>query len=589
MSLKDIISKRRKGAVALLGVAAMVPVTAMFAASMNTGQMMEDRRQVQDAADALATVHATWTARSLNVITMNNVTATQLMTVAIGSEALEGTLREIEFVAGATLAYITAHGAYHCAPRNAADVVSFSPVCAAEHLYVSIPAQQAISGLSTFIPPPLNLRFWPTRGVADVRREFNPQHAVDVSHKAIAAVEGMNVALVKRFPQSMAEIGKDYTQDLGTDDFHFTDPCNGYGVEYCNVSGDRNGMALPLEEGGLPAQLEFCAAMGADLYFANMPVPPHFTTVRTRGFPLGKGAMSYGGSPQTRNVREFINDETKVGKILKRFKKFYKSKESSLMRHYTTYAQGGKAFDKHPKILNLPLEQKEKKSNSFNRRYLAKTATLCAGDPPMPDIADGIIGGIGDVVFPEADFESPFKDVPDNAKTAEMRLIEAQLEASKEAQRLAKEAADGILGSALEAMANALDLTIQTPHYTFWKLKDVDIDPNAIRTVQPDQMPDPFRILAYASKDKSKRLGAKLMPEDTTTHFGYAQTNVYNPDGASLYAENWRFRLMPASRMDDPGTAATELQNHATATFGPLASKLNGVGDVASWGVINAH
>ena len=581
--LKNALRRRRKGTVALLAVAAMVPVTAMFAASMNTGQMVDDRRHVQDTADALATMHGTWTARSLNVISMNNVTATQLMTVAIGSEALEGTLREIEFVAGAALAYITAHGVYHCAPRNAADVVSFSLVCAANHLYVTIPAIQAIQGKFAFIPPPLNLRFWPTRGVADVRREYDPQHGIDVSHKAIEVIEGMNNAIVKNFPQRMAEIGKDYADTLDVDDYHFADPCNGDGVENCQKSGARNGMALPLEDGGLTAQAEFCAAMGADLYAANIPVPPYFTTVRTRGFPLGKGAMSYGGSSGTPNVREFVNDETGVGKILNRFKKFYKSNESSLLRHYTT----GKLRDKHPQILNLPLEQKVKNSNSFNRRYLAKVATLCAGDPPLADIADSIIGGLGGVIFPESDFESPFKDVPDELKTPEMRLIEAQLEASRKAQEAAREAADNILGDALEGLASALDLTIQTPDFTFWKL--TDIDALALPIAQPDKMPDAFRILAYAAKDKSKRLGSKVLNDNVKTHVGYGQVNVYNPDGADLYSQNWRFRLMPASRMDDPGEAASDLQNHATSKFNDLAANLRSVGDKSSWGRINAH
>lgn len=587
--LKSRLKKRRKGAIALLAVASMVPVTAMFAASMNTGQMMDDRRQVQDVSDALANMHGTWTARSLNVITMNNVSATQMMTVAIGSEALEGTLREIEFVAGAALAYITAHGAYHCFPRNKVDVVTFSPVCAANHYYASVPATQAIFGMNTFVTPPLNLRFPPVRGVADVRREYDPQHGVDVSHKAISALQGMNVALVKRFPKSMAEIGKDYVTKLGATDFHFADPCNGDGLENCQKKGQNNGMALPLEEGGLDAQFEFCAAMGADLYAANIPVPPHFTTIRTRGFPLAKGPMSYGGSSSNRNVRDFINDETRIGHILKRFKDFYKSNESRLMKHYTTYGQGGKALDKHPQILNLPLTQNHQKSNSFNRRFLAKVATLCAGDPPLPDISEGIIDGLGETIFPEAEFKNPFEDVPEELKTPQMKLIEAEIELQKKAQEAAKEAANDILGDALEALASALDLTIQTPEYTFWKLKDVDIDPNAIRTVQPDQMPDPFRILAYAAKDKSKRLGTRVLSENDDPHFGYAQVNVYNPDGASLYAENWRHRMMPASRMDKPGTAATELRNHATGTFNTLANRLGQVGDIASWGRINAH
>ncbi len=75
--VKDALGRRRRGAVAVLAVATMVPVTTMLAAHMNAGQMIEDRRQVQDAADALAEMHGAWTARSLNTLSMNNVTTTQ--------------------------------------------------------------------------------------------------------------------------------------------------------------------------------------------------------------------------------------------------------------------------------------------------------------------------------------------------------------------------------------------------------------------------------------------------------------------------------------------------------------------------------
>ncbi len=89
MSLRDLLNKRRRGAVAMMAVAGMIPAATILAANMNSGQMTNDRRVVQDGADALAMMHGDWTARALNIISMNQVGATQALTVAIGSEALD--------------------------------------------------------------------------------------------------------------------------------------------------------------------------------------------------------------------------------------------------------------------------------------------------------------------------------------------------------------------------------------------------------------------------------------------------------------------------------------------------------------------
>ncbi len=49
--IKSALARRRRGAVALVAVAAMVPVAGMLTASLNSSQMVDDRRATQDAAD----------------------------------------------------------------------------------------------------------------------------------------------------------------------------------------------------------------------------------------------------------------------------------------------------------------------------------------------------------------------------------------------------------------------------------------------------------------------------------------------------------------------------------------------------------
>lgn len=494
--IKKSLARRRKGAVALLAVASMVPVTVMFAASMNTGQMMDDRRQVQDASDALAAMHATWTARSLNVISMNNVTSAQLFTVAIGSEALAGTLQELQITAGLALAYIAGHAAINCPPRSgnpvsaAIETVFWTIPCGINHALVAVPAGVAIS-----------------RSIS-IDNAYDPDHGIAVSHKALSAIEGMNKAIIARFPRAMSEIGTEYAKVHKIDDFHFADPCDGYGTANCTKTNTDDGMALPLEKGGQESRTEFCLAM-------NFGTTAKFTTFRSRGFPIGKGPMRYGGSSSQPVVMDFINKETDIGSVLKDFKDFYEGDQSDLLRYI--YA----GFDSHPQFpTNLLGGQEKDGPNAFTRRFQAKLASLCTGI-----------------------------NLPGNG---------------------------------------LLRLSMETPEFTFWKLKDVStlqVPPFA----QPDQMPDAFRILAYAQKDKNRRLGSKVLNDDIESHFGYAQTGVYNPDGADLFSQNWRFRMMPATRMDDPQSASNKLNTQALAAFEPLASNLAGVSDTTTWARVNVH
>lgn len=364
-ALRRLATRRRRGAIALVAVAAMIPVTAMIAANTNGGQMVNERRLTQDGADALAAMHATWTARSLNILAMNNVTSTQLLTVAIGSEALAGTIQEIRITAGLVTAYIAGHGALHCPPRTA-DPVTYAAIlagwtsfCTANHTAVALKATFALA--KTF--------------ATDAR--WQPDHGIRTSHRALRAIEGMNRAIVSRFPRAMAEIGADYARELGIDEFHFNDPCNGYGARNCTKTNTRDGMALPLEEGGIAARTQFCMAMRPTMMDPTGAFNIQFTTMRKRGFPLRKGPMDHGGSQQRPEVKTHINETTAIWRDLKSFKDYYDSPSTLLGEYIHLWVPYKKGIA--PNLFG----PQTRDNNAFTRRFEAKFASLCAFGKPV--------------------------------------------------------------------------------------------------------------------------------------------------------------------------------------------------------------
>lgn len=376
--LKDIMGRRRRGAVAIMAAVSMIPVTVMFSANLNTSQLIEDRRQTQDAADALAVMHATWTARSLNIMAMNNVTSTQLMSVAIGSEALAGTLDELRFTAWAAIGYIGAHAAKECTPRNKAEAILWAPYCFGQHYGVTIPAQQAIFGYNLFIPWPYTMMHPPRMGANDIDRAFDPDHGVDISHKALRAIEAMNVAIVSRFPRTMSTIGAQYASTNGIDNFHFADPCDGFGVGNCRARNTDYGMALPFERDNGEARAEYCYQMDPDIF--PIPLPPlKGTSYQKRGFGMTQRPMSDGGAGGE-HLKPYINSKSSIGSVLNRFYRFYSGSRSKTVRRWVYYPTV-----RHPQFpTNLMSPQNTTRNNSFTRRFDTKEASLCLGiNPPL--------------------------------------------------------------------------------------------------------------------------------------------------------------------------------------------------------------
>lgn len=565
--IRSFLSRRRKGAMAMVTLAGLVPVTAMLAANINTSQMVDDRRQVQDAADALVTMHGTWTARALNIISMNNVTAAQLMSVAIGSEALVMTTTELTALSIAAGVHITTHGGTHCPPRTSGpaavlEAIIWTAPCTAWHAGVGIPAALAAAR------------------AADINSDFNPKHGIETAKKALAAIDGMNKSLAMRHPRAMAEIAEDYRTILDIKDHHFADPCDGpVRNTTCRQNNTGDGMALPLEEATYEARVQL---------LAHMRIGSTTTFVR-RGFSLGEGPLSHGGSQRYPSLDAHINNLTQIGTALYDFKRFYSSSISDLPRH--PFAGPGTAFSGGYTSPGLPDDEE----TPFEDR--------------TKDILDGLVDALEDVDDVTQDVLRILRRIPLNYDR-HPRIANLPGTQNRRCNYTVPDPRTAfncnsfyrnfftLYGLVLtpnirENFPLAIDLT-NGPFVTASPVPEtyqlVGINPiNPLPPVEPRTMPEAFHVLGYALKDKSRRLSEIVIPSTVDTHTGYGQTGVFNPDGATLYSQNWQSKLMPATRLDDVRQASRDLARQARDGFDDLAETLQQVRATGSWGRINAH
>ncbi|MEE4120466.1 MAG: hypothetical protein V2I65_15800 [Paracoccaceae bacterium] len=557
--LKAALARRRRGAVALVAVAGMVPVAGMLTASMNSSQMIDDRRATQDAADAIGRMHGVWSARSMNIIAMNSVTETQLLTVALGSESLNGTLIEQQIAVAAALGHIGSHAAQKCKPKFKFD--PWPIICGAWHGLASIPAIQAQVTL------------------LDIGFDYDPAHGIEVARRGLAAIEGMNRALIERFPRAVHEIGEDYADVLEIDEFHFDDPCDTDLARNCESGRTRDGMALPVEEGDMTTNLARCFVM-------NNGTTTRSTGFHARGFDLGQGPLDHDGST---SVRDFINDETGVGDMLHEFKDAYDNGffASRLPHYYHSFATLGAPtdLDSLGSVVDLVGE-------------------LVGDDVDLDETLDGI------------DFDSPdwFDDLPFSGSGVEGALegLElgsaagwtehpdgANLQGEQQPQddnsftrrydaKLATLCAGIGLGLDTPPLITGFLPVFETTLPTAWKLPGIGAT-EVFPPIDPEQMPEEFQILALAQREQSTRLGSNVFTDHDTPHNSYGQTGLFNPDGADIYSANWRYRLMESMRLGSPGEVADRMSRRAPAEFADLVDTLRAINDPNSWERINAH
>ncbi|MEM9707641.1 MAG: hypothetical protein AAF871_02530 [Pseudomonadota bacterium] len=561
------LSKRRRGALSLVALAGMVPVAAMTSANLNTSQMIDDRRQVQDAADALATMHGAWSARALNIISMNNVTAAQLLSVAVGSEALILTTTELTAAAAIAQFEIGEHAGDHCPTRlpypfNVAEAVVWTTPCFSYHALLAGPAALAQAR------------------AADIKSDFDPIGGLLTATKALEAIDGMNKALMARHPRAMDEISRGYHDLLDIDDHHFADPCNGQGVENCSTTNSSDGMALPLE----PAEIGPLGGFAKLALVMEVGMTSTDTTFETRGFESFEGPLRAGGTDQFPALEDHINHVTEIGDALHEFHHFYQSRNSHMPRHPLAFWGSGQfVFFTPPADRALP-----------PRRFVDREHNLA---DTIRDIAE-TVDDINQIIFAIA------RNIPQPIFSWDVHDENGYFPITGDNQRRAGPNAYTFFYRAAHAsvmvgpnrgkvpidfdLFGGRGVIYAAPVPETWQLPGI-APLNPAPPLETETMDEEFHILAFVQKEVAKRLGTAVLTSDVDSHTGYGQAAIYNPDGATLYSQNWQSRLMPSTRLDDPGQASRALDRQGTASFDGLSEDLGHVASTASWGRVNAH
>ncbi len=330
-SLKRLPSDRR-GVVSYIALFAIVPLTAALFLIVNTGQDSYDRIVAQNGADALAMTHATWSARTLNTMSMNNVALTQAAAVGIVSTSLEGTLDELRLKALLALAEIWGHVLQHPPCKTK---LTF-PWCVADAAFMSRPAYSALDYVSA------------------TKRRYNPGGARDMADRTVRALNAFNQDLVDSFPEHVRQASDRVAQANGIANFYFHDRCSQ--GQSCRQDRSPQGMELPVSQNSTSGRAEFCEG-----YFIGT------AEVRTsyvfRGFDRGRGPYFGGGSRQRPNVKSHVNQLTRIGSQLRYFKQYYDWRRLPLSERKIR--------------LGRYLMSQRRDENNFTRSVACRNAQLC--------------------------------------------------------------------------------------------------------------------------------------------------------------------------------------------------------------------
>ncbi len=88
--------RRQSGQIVPLFLIGLTSFVLLVVLILNTGQEVVRRTEVQNAADAAAITQASWAARSLNLVSMNQVALTQSFTISVASAALAQTVAQAQ-------------------------------------------------------------------------------------------------------------------------------------------------------------------------------------------------------------------------------------------------------------------------------------------------------------------------------------------------------------------------------------------------------------------------------------------------------------------------------------------------------------
>ena len=248
----------------------------------NTGQLSVDKSRVQDGADVAAMVHADWTARALNTMTMNNVALSQNLVALVAS----ATVLEAELDLGAR------------ALETGTTIIEMSAICDGFPPCLAYYAARAAPAFATIAQ------------LYEYERRYDAHHGIEVASETIAALNRMNDDLVRSMPRVAGDAIRVSLAPNDIDSVFVYKPC-----EHGDGCGSTAllGRDLPVRTGLRElAYLELCDAA------ANGSDGSSRLNYEKLGYPRNKGPLKAGGGGG-KSVKDFISRDTGLGLIYQEF------------------------------------------------------------------------------------------------------------------------------------------------------------------------------------------------------------------------------------------------------------------------------
>jgi hypothetical protein len=237
----------------MLGVIGLVLLIVMI---VNTGDQLAKRTTVQNAADAAAMSQATWAARSLNVMSMNNVAITQSTVIYVTTGALIPPLLE-------TTAKATKKATHYAAKIVSCCGSLVGALCCG--YYSGLATHLAIAVIDPLID------IW----------DDDPFRILDRFTSIASALEGMNRHLVEDFPREMARIAEDLARRNGLEDA----PLFYAGYQLPGENREYDTVPLPVDKSSLLPRVCLTGQLGTP----RVPVPDVLWNFQSHGYPRNKG------------------------------------------------------------------------------------------------------------------------------------------------------------------------------------------------------------------------------------------------------------------------------------------------------------
>lgn len=570
-NIKGVITKFRndnRGTIGFITIVSLIPLTLMLFYMVNSSKAIHEHTRTQDAADMVALAHASEAARSLNTLSMNQVSMTQAFASGVTGGSLIPIIFAHEILVALAIAMSLKEGNSICNP------------------YKSIPIVGTILYGACMVPTLITVERFTENGIraAAIFFTHDPHNALKVASDSVNALNAKNKALLDRFPEAASISAKQVAQSAEVTTIYFDENCKDPGAAAtCNSASDKErlGMNLPVEKNVFAGYPRFCAGLffgtgGADLGSLNLGGVSQSLGASLfngsyvkRGFPTLKGPMLYGGDSETPNLRDFVSKETRIGDILKDYwrlvdnKSLYDGVLGGPLIALSAAAAALAAAD----ALGLPTGELQDTVDDLLDEVLNAVGPILRAKSP---------GQAGAINYPyeQTEERNVYKDLV-NVRTANMCIGDP-----------VGKFTDAIGMSGVSSIASVV--TGALPNVDVYHPMDEDVVPS----IQPglSDYSDSYKPLAFVYRKPNKRWSPSVFKDTNKGFYTYSEALVYNPDEIGLYSQNWQARLIPAEKMASKlSEIVTRMNRKAPSAFkNGLTEDLDAVKNEATWGDVVA-